>query len=96
MKLDFIDLGKLSISKTNMRYGKKAPDVTDILPTIRARGVLVPLIVRPNCAEGAYEIVAGRGDLPPLASSRARRAKAIRCPAPYSKRATMPPRSKPR
>lgn len=59
MKLDFIDLGKLSISKTNMRYAKKAPDVADILPTVRARGVLVPLIVRLNCAEGAFEIVAG-------------------------------------
>ncbi|RYY25324.1 MAG: ParB/RepB/Spo0J family partition protein [Sphingomonadales bacterium] len=59
MRLDFIDLGKLSISKTNMRYAKKAPDVSDILPTVRARGVLVPLIVRPNCAEGDYEIVAG-------------------------------------
>lgn len=59
MKLDFIDLGKLSISKTNMRYAKKVPDVVDILPTVRARGVLVPLIVRPNCAEGAFEIVAG-------------------------------------
>jgi len=59
MKLDFIDLGKLSISKTNMRYAKKAPDVADILPTVRARGVLVPLIVRPNCAGGAFEIVAG-------------------------------------
>ncbi|RJF93327.1 ParB/RepB/Spo0J family partition protein [Sphingomonas cavernae] len=59
MKLDFIDLGKLSISKANMRYAKKAPDVSDILPTVRARGVLVPLIVRPNCAEGAFEIVAG-------------------------------------
>jgi len=67
MKLDFIDLGNLSVSKANMRYAKKAPDVTDILPTVRARGVLVPLIVRrhavregeegcPNCA---YEIVAG-------------------------------------
>lgn len=59
MKLDFIDLGKLSISKANMRYAKKAPDVSDILPTVRARGVLVPLIVRPNCADGAFEIVAG-------------------------------------
>lgn len=67
MKLDFIDLGNLSVSKANMRYARKAPDVTDILPTVRARGVLVPLIVRrhaiaeggegcPNCA---YEIVAG-------------------------------------
>ncbi|SEH14882.1 chromosome partitioning protein, ParB family [Sphingopyxis sp. YR583] len=59
MKLDFIDLGKLSISKTNMRYAKKAPDVSDILPTVRARGVLVPLIVRPNCEAGHFEIVAG-------------------------------------
>ena len=59
MKLDFIDLCKLSISKANMRYARKAPDVSDILPTVRARGVLVPLIVRPNCAEGAYEIFAG-------------------------------------
>ena len=59
MKLSFIDLGKLSISQANMRYAKKAPDVSDILPTIRARGVMVPLLVRPNCADGAYEIVAG-------------------------------------
>ncbi|MGH6653096.1 MAG: ParB/RepB/Spo0J family partition protein [Sphingopyxis sp.] len=59
MKLDFIPLGKLSISKANMRYAKKAPDVADILPTIRARGVMVPLLVRPNCADGAFEIVAG-------------------------------------
>jgi len=59
MKLSFIDLGKLSISKANMRYAKKAPDVSDILPTVRKRGVLVPLIVRPNCGPDAYEIVAG-------------------------------------
>ncbi|MBB5708573.1 ParB/RepB/Spo0J family partition protein [Sphingopyxis panaciterrulae] len=59
MRLSFIDLGKLSISKANMRYAKKAPDVSDILPTVRARGVLVPLIVRPNCAPDGYEIVAG-------------------------------------
>src|SRR3546814_12243520 len=30
------------------------------MPSIRARGVLVPLLVRPNCADGHYEIVAGR------------------------------------
>ena len=59
MKLDFIDPCKLSVSKANMRYARKAPDVSDILPTVRARGVLVPLIVRPICAEGAFEIVAG-------------------------------------
>lgn len=59
MKLDFIDLGKLSVSKANMRYARKAPDVSDILPTVRARGVLVPLIVRPNCGPDAFEIIAG-------------------------------------
>jgi ParB family chromosome partitioning protein len=59
MKLDFIDLGKLSISKANMRYGKKAPGVSDILPTVRKRGIIQTLIVRPNCADGAFEIVAG-------------------------------------
>ncbi|CAN5135462.1 ParB/RepB/Spo0J family partition protein [soil metagenome] len=59
MKLSFIPLDKLSVSKTNMRYGKKAPDVSDILPTVRSRGVLQPIIVRPNCAPDGYEIVAG-------------------------------------
>ncbi|MBB4632533.1 ParB/RepB/Spo0J family partition protein [Sphingosinicella soli] len=59
MKLDFIDLGKLSISKANMRCAKTLPDVSDILPTLRARGVIVPLLVRPGAVEGDYEIVAG-------------------------------------
>ncbi|WP_449472592.1 ParB/RepB/Spo0J family partition protein [Sphingobium chungangianum] len=59
MKLDFIDLGKLSVSKANMRYAKKAPDVTDILPTVRKRGVIMPVLVRPNCAPDGFEIVAG-------------------------------------
>ncbi|CAN5319176.1 ParB/RepB/Spo0J family partition protein [soil metagenome] len=60
MKLDFIPLDKLSVSKTNMRHGRKAPDVTDILPTVRKRGIIQPLIVRPNCGPDAFEIVAGR------------------------------------
>ncbi len=64
MKLDFIPLDKLTVSKTNMRHGKRPPDVADILPTIRKRGVIVPLVVRPNCVlpkelDGGYEIVAG-------------------------------------
>ena len=59
MKLDFIPLGKLSVSKTNMRYARKAPDVSDILPTIRKRGILQPLIVRKNCGPDAYEILGG-------------------------------------
>ncbi|MEO5865811.1 MAG: ParB N-terminal domain-containing protein [Sphingomonas sp.] len=59
MKLDFIALDKLVVSKTNMRYGRRAPDVTDIMPSVRKRGVIQPVIVRPNCAPDGYEIVAG-------------------------------------
>lgn len=64
MKLDFIDLGKLCVSKANMRFSRKAPDVTDILPTVRQRGVIVPILVRPKDAAaldpaGAFEIIAG-------------------------------------
>src|SRR3546814_15709743 len=43
-----------------MRGKGKDPDVSDLLPSVRARGVLVPQLVRPNCAEGQFEIVAGR------------------------------------
>ena len=60
MKLDFIALDKLSISPANMRTGKKPPDIANILPSVRARGVLQTLLVRPNCAEGCFEIVAGK------------------------------------
>src|SRR5271165_3324424 len=60
MELGHIEFSKLSISALNMRHGKKAPDVSDILPSIRARGVLVPLLVRPNGSPDTFEIVAGR------------------------------------
>jgi len=59
MKLEFIALDKLSVSKTNMRYAKRPPDVSDILPSVRQRGVLQPVLVRPNCQAGHFEIVAG-------------------------------------
>ncbi|TCM12992.1 ParB family chromosome partitioning protein [Novosphingobium sp. PhB165] len=63
MKLEFIALGNLAVSKSNMRYARKAPDVSDILPTVRARGVIQPILVRPNCQgdgePGHFEIVAG-------------------------------------
>jgi ParB family chromosome partitioning protein len=53
-----IALSKLSISKLNMRHGRKAPDVSDILPSIREKGVRQTLLVR---REGdGYGIVAGR------------------------------------
>lgn len=60
MQLAHIELGKLSVSAANMRNGKKPPDISDILPTVRARGVIVPLIVRPNGGPDSFEIVAGR------------------------------------
>ena len=59
MKLDHIPLDLLYVDKTNMRFGRKAPDVSDILPTIRARGVIQTLLVRPPDAEGRFGIVAG-------------------------------------
>ena len=59
MKLDHIALDRLSISPANMRGGKKPPDITDILPSIRARGILMPLLVRQNGSAETFEIVAG-------------------------------------
>ena len=60
MELKHIELSQLSVSSANMRGVTKKPDLTNILPSVRARGILVPLIVRPNGVEGAYEIVAGK------------------------------------
>ncbi len=60
MNYEHIPLARLSISKTNMRYGKKAPDVSRILPSVRKRGVIIPVIVRPNCEPDHFEIMAGR------------------------------------
>lgn len=61
MKLAHYDSDKLHLSKTNMRYSRKRPDVSDILPSVRARGIVVPLIVRPiiGGADDMAEIVAG-------------------------------------
>lgn len=59
MNLDHIELNRLSISPANMR-AKRAPDLGNILPSVRERGILVPLIVRPAGEEGRFEVVAGR------------------------------------
>jgi len=60
MKLEFIAHDKLVPAKVNMRFAKKPPDVTDILPSVRSRGIVVPLLVRPATASpGLSEIVAG-------------------------------------
>ena len=58
MDLQHIPFDQLKVSPLNMRHARKAPDVSDILPSIRARGVQQPLLVRKN--GNGYEIVAGR------------------------------------
>ena len=60
MQLQHIDLGKLKDAAINMRHAKASPDVSDILPSVKARGVLVPLLVRPNGDGESFEVVAGR------------------------------------
>ena len=53
-----IPLDQLKVSRLNMRHGRKAPDISDMLPSVRASGIRQPLLVR---KEGkAYGIVAGR------------------------------------
>ncbi|HEX8643715.1 MAG TPA: ParB N-terminal domain-containing protein [Allosphingosinicella sp.] len=59
MKLDHIERGRLRISRINMR-AKGKTGAADLVPSVRARGILVPLLVRPSGDEDGYEIVAGR------------------------------------
>lgn len=57
MKLDFVNIEDLKISPLNVRKnGEKSGD--DLVPSIRAIGIIQPLLVRPNCK--GYEIIAGQ------------------------------------
>ena len=57
MKLDFIKLEDLKISAINVRkHGDTSGD--DLVPSIKANGIIQPLLVRKNC-EG-FEIIAGQ------------------------------------
>lgn len=57
-ELTHIPLDQLSVSKLNMRHGRKKPDVSDILPSIRQKGIRQTLLVR---REGdGYGVIAGR------------------------------------
>lgn len=60
MKLDFIPLDKLSIDPANMRAKGREPYVGDILPSVRKRGVLVPLLARPAAEAGHFRVTGGR------------------------------------
>ena len=103
MELKHIDIANLAVSATNMRGVKKAPDLTNILPSVRARGVLVPLIVRrescPEPADGGspdtYEIIAGTRRYH-AALFVAEENGGIRCPVRSWPQGMTPQRSKPR
>ena len=68
MQIDHIPLTQLSVAALNMRRGRKLPDVSDILPSVTARGVLSPLFVRRVSASESetgetqdhFEILAGK------------------------------------
>ncbi len=82
MQLEFIPLDRLSISKANMRWAKRAPDVSDILPTVRRRGILQPVIVRAAGEPGHYEIVAGSRRFHAASLVAAERSEAGETPEP--------------
>jgi ParB family transcriptional regulator, chromosome partitioning protein len=58
MELMHIPLSELAIAKVNVRHGVKKADYKDLIPSIKERGILQPLLVRKNCR--GYEIIAGR------------------------------------
>ena len=65
MRLAFADPRNLRLSPLNMHYGRPDPDVSDILPSVRRRGVLLTLLVLEKVGDGVvvedhFEIVAGR------------------------------------
>jgi ParB family chromosome partitioning protein len=59
MQLHHINIANLTVSAANMR-GRGKVDIANILPSVRARGILVPLMVRPNGSADTFEIVAGK------------------------------------
>jgi ParB family chromosome partitioning protein len=65
MRLAFADPRNLTLSPLNMHHGRPDPDISDLLPSVRQRGVLLSLLVRETVADGVvvadhYEVVAGR------------------------------------
>lgn len=57
-ELQNLPLDVLHISKANVRFAKKAPDVSDILPSVKSLGIIQPLLVRKE--DEGFGIVAGR------------------------------------
>ncbi|MGR4866546.1 ParB/RepB/Spo0J family partition protein [Caulobacter sp. LARHSG274] len=64
MRLAFADPRNMTISPLNMHFGRPAPDVSDIRPSIGQRGVLFPMLVQEKFADGVvvpghFAVVAG-------------------------------------
>lgn len=76
--LKTIPIEQLHVSKLNMRARSKAPDVSDILPSIRERGIRQTLLVRPE-GDG-YGVVAGRRRFTALQMIAEESGKSIRVP----------------
>ena len=68
MKLHHIELDTLKISPLNVRkHGQRSGE--DLIPSIKAVGLIQPLLVRPNrepTSGGGYEVVAGQRRLSAL------------------------------
>ena len=65
MQLSHADPRNLTLSPLNMHYGEPDPDISDIVPSVRQKGVLQTLLVRQTIKDGAvvpghFEVVAGR------------------------------------
>ncbi|MBK6299233.1 MAG: ParB N-terminal domain-containing protein [Sphingomonadales bacterium] len=60
MEFGYFPIERFTIARTNMRYGRKAPEIGDILSSVRTRGVIVPVIARGCVEDGPLEIEAGR------------------------------------
>ena len=57
MNIMNIPINELAIAKTNVRYSTKKSDYSDLIPSVREKGILQSLLVRKN-GQG-YEVVAG-------------------------------------
>ena len=63
MKLQHIEIENLKLSPLNVRrHGQTKGD--DLVPSIRAMGIIQPLLVRPNCQ--GFEVIAGQRRLDAL------------------------------
>ncbi|NQY97510.1 MAG: ParB/RepB/Spo0J family partition protein [Henriciella sp.] len=81
-----IALNELKVSTLNMRHGRRKPDISDILPSIRTHGVRQSLLVR---AEGdKYGVIAGRRRLFALKQVAKETGKDVRVPCIVMKSAS--------